>query len=122
MGADAKAAGDGFEHLLFLGNALTAPPPPSLVDERPVGRVHEPDNAVVNVARKLGRQMSDAVAWAESGQARTERQRVLPERRAPPRMAIFRVRDVDPDVAVPLFAREARGEDSVHPQLVAGGE
>src|SRR2546425_11881747 len=71
VGANAKAVGDGFEHLLFLVNALAAPPPPGLVDERPVGRVHEPDNAVVNVAWKLCRQMSDAVAWAENGQART---------------------------------------------------
>jgi len=51
----------------FLVNASAFPPEPRLVHERPMRRVHQSDNPVINVRRQLAGKMHDLVFVAENG-------------------------------------------------------
>ena len=67
VGAHAKAFGDGLEALGFFANAGARTPPPRLVDEGSVGRVHKADDAVIDVAGQVGGEESGAETGAEFG-------------------------------------------------------
>ena len=51
MRGHAEAAVDGLELFLLLVDTLLRTPPPGLMNERTMRRIHEPDDAVVHVAR-----------------------------------------------------------------------
>ena len=70
MRRHAKALRDGLEVLLFFVDAVPGPPPPCLVHERPVRRIHQADDAVVHIAGQIGSQMRAAIPLAELGQFR----------------------------------------------------
>ena len=61
VGAHAKAVGDGLEILLLLVNAVAIAPPPRLMNEGAVGRVHEADDAVIDADGHLGLQVGEFV-------------------------------------------------------------
>ena len=71
--AHAEPFGDGLEALGLFANAGAGTPPPGLVDKRPMRRVHQADDAVVDVAGQVGGEVRGAVARAEFGQFRTAR-------------------------------------------------
>src|SRR5208282_3769287 len=70
VGAHAKALGNGLEALGLLADGAAGAPPPGLVDEGSVGGVHEPDDAVIDVAGQVGGEEGGAVAGAEFGEFR----------------------------------------------------
>ena len=65
MRAHAKAVGDGFEILFLFVNAVLRAPPPCLVDEGAVGRVHQADDAVIDADGHFGLQVGELVIVAE---------------------------------------------------------
>ena len=76
MRRHAKALRNGLEVLLFFVDAVPGPPPPCLMHKRPVRRVHQPDDAVVDIAGQFRRQMRAAVPVAEGWQLRHGWQRI----------------------------------------------
>ena len=81
-------------------DAVAGPPPPSNAPERPVRRVHQPDDAVVHIAGQFRRQMRAAVPVAEGWELRHWGQRV-PDFHADPSTA--RPGHVDPRVSISLL-------------------
>src|SRR5215467_14003555 len=67
MRAHPKTVRDRFEVLAFFMNAVTSTPPPCLMNKRTVRRIHEADDAVVDVAGEIGGKVSDLVFFAERG-------------------------------------------------------
>src|SRR5438270_12323810 len=53
--ADTKSHGNGLKSLLFLVNTAPGTPPPGLVNKWTMGRVHQSDDSMVNIAWQLGR-------------------------------------------------------------------
>src|SRR6516225_2328027 len=108
MGSNAEAGWNGLEHFLLLVNAPPAPPPPSLVDERPMRRIHQPDDPVVDAQRQIGGQTRDSVRRTEDGEAWRRFLRFA---------AGARKRHVNPDVAILLFAGKMSGMDFFYVEL-----
>ena len=69
--AHSKAHGDRLEILLLLVNAVPAPPPPCLMNKRPVRRIHESDDPVVHAAGQVGGQVGDLVLSIENRNTRS---------------------------------------------------
>ena len=103
----------GSNGLALLVDAVPCPPPPCLVDEGPVRRIHQPDDAVVHVTRQFGREMRDGVAVAEGGQPRRFFTRLG---------ASAPLRHVYPEVSILLAAGERAGVDLADIELVVGHE
>src|SRR5271167_716695 len=99
----AKTVGNGLEDFLLLVNAPAGPPPPGLMDERPVRRVHEADNTVVDARRQIALELDESVLGAEDGQARRRRRLIV----------VGRIRQVHPEVAVSLLTRKMPGIDAI---------
>ena len=64
--AHAKAFRDRLEALGLFADARARAPPPCLVNERPVRRVHQADDAVVDVAGQVGGEVGGAEALART--------------------------------------------------------
>src|SRR3984957_7388907 len=90
--------------LLLLVNRSPAPPPPSLMHKRPMRRVHQPDNPMVNIARQLRHQVRTPVPSPKLRQLRHRRQ--LPRNPTHPRL-----RDIDPRIPIPLHTRIRRSKN-----------
>src|SRR5439155_12762454 len=103
---DTKAVGNGLEHLLLLVDAVPAPPPPGLMNEWTMGGVHQPDDAVVDVAGQLRCQPGNPIRRAEYREARHRRRSVLLLGMPPG------LRNIRPAISVLLLAREAHSKDS----------
>src|SRR5271166_2275290 len=116
MGGHAEAVGDGLEVLFLFVDAGLFAPPPGLVDEGSVGRVHEADDAVVDVAGQVGGEMRTAGTGAELGDF--GRRGLLAGTGA----SGAGLGDVDPGVSVTLFAGKSGGIDLRGIECVAGGE
>jgi len=114
VGAHAEAPGDGLKAFGFLADAGTRTPPPGLMDERAVRRVHETDDAVIDVARQVGGEVGCAIAWAEFGKLRN---RSLRGSTFP---TCASGGNKDPCMAIALFARISGGENAGCVQLVEG--
>ena len=67
MRGHAEALLDRLEVLFLFVNAGLRAPPPRLMHERPVRRIHQPDDAVIDVARQIGGEMGRVKALAELG-------------------------------------------------------
>src|SRR5437879_13718781 len=96
MRAHPKPVGNRLELLGFLVDAPAFPPEPRLVYERPVRRIHQSDNPVVNMRRHLARKMRDLVFVAEH-RKRRRRRNLLRQTRS-------RTIHINPNVAVRLLA------------------
>src|SRR5262249_33861468 len=59
-----------FEDLLLRVNALLIAPPPCPVYERSVSWIHQTNDGVIDIARKLGSQVGELVTTAEYRQLR----------------------------------------------------
>src|SRR5437667_6263816 len=110
MPAHPETVGNRLELLGFFVNASSFTPEPRLMNERPVRRVHQSDNPVVNMRRQLARKMRDLVFVAENGKRR--------RRRNPLRQTRSRTIHINPNVAVPLFGRKMSRKNALHLQLV----
>src|SRR5271170_7129322 len=111
VGAHAEAGGDWLEILLLFVNAVAGAPPPGLVDKRPVRRIHETDDAVVDAAGQVSRQVRDLELVAERGYAWHGNPRSDGFGESCPRGK--RVGNENPDVAVLLLAGVAADIDAV---------
>src|SRR5260370_27529573 len=98
MRADAESVRNWLELLGLLVNASALPPEPRLMHERPMRRVHQSDNPVVNVRRQFARKMRDLVFVAENGKPR--------RRRNPLRQFLSRRVHIHPNPAVPFLAAQ----------------
>src|SRR6267154_40128 len=114
MRAHPETVGYRLEPLGFLVNASAFPPEPRLVHERPMRRVHQSNNPVVDMRRQLARKMRDCVFAAENGKRRRRRNGVRQPR--PRRIHI------NPNVAVAFFARTMPRKDAFHFQFVLAGK
>ena len=100
--AHAKTVRNGLELFLFFADAVTAAPPPGLVHERAMRRVHQSDDGLIDAAGKIGAKMRDCVG-------RTERRQLRRERRCNFGRSAFLIAHEAPDVAVAFFAGECAG-------------
>src|ERR1700723_1468192 len=107
--AHAKTVGNRLELFGFLADASPAAPPPRLMHERTVSRVHQSDDAVVHAARQIGPETRHLVAWAKRGKFGCGRSRSGGRLGG----ATFGIRHERPDVAVALLAGKATGMDAV---------
>ena len=103
VGGHAEALRDGLEVLFLFMDACLLAPPPGLVNKRTMSRVHQADDAVIDVAGQVGGEMRAAEARSELGDF--GRRRLLAGTDA----SGAGLRDVDPGVSVALFAGEGRG-------------
>ena len=110
MLAHPKPMGNRFKLFFFLVNAVPAPPVPRLMHKRPVRRIHQSDYPVIHVAGQVAGQMRNFIFVAENRQPRRLRNGV--------RQARAGSVHINPNIAVPLCAREMPREDSFHFQLV----
>src|SRR5579862_4335049 len=116
MGTHAEAHGNRFEVFLLFVNAVTGPPPPRLMNKRSVRRIHEPDDAVIDTAGKIGGQMRDFEFPAKIRYSGYKHSRRNGFRKTCTRRRRFRYKH--PDVAVPLFAGVASGIDPIDFQVL----
>ena len=65
-----------FKLFFFFVNAMPAPPVPRLMHERPVRRIHQPNNPLVYMRRQLASQTRHPIFFAESRQFRYGRNRL----------------------------------------------
>src|ERR1017187_10055057 len=105
MRGHAEAAVDGLELFLLLVDTLLRTPPPGLMNEGTMRRIHEPDDAVVHVTRQISPKMRAAITLAELGNLWNRRQfRGIIHAQ----LASARLRNVHPHMAVALLARKRR--------------
>src|SRR5260370_21743613 len=97
MRAHPETVRNRLELLGFLVNAPALSPKPRLMHERPVRRVHQSDNPMIDVRRQLARKARDFVFVAENGKLWRRLNRLWQPR--PPRIPI------NPNVTVPILAR-----------------
>src|ERR1700761_6534419 len=112
MGGHAEALSDGLEVLFLLVNAGALAPPPGLVNERAVRGIHEADDAVVHVAGQVGGEGCAAEAGAEFGQfGRGRLLDLFSAAGSGTHTSGSGFGNVDPGIAVALFAGERGGVD-----------
>ncbi len=105
-----EAVRNRLELFLFFVNAAAAPPKPRLVHERPVRRIHQSDDSVIDVSGQIAGQMRDLVFRAEGCQLRRRRHAF--------RHARAGRSHIDPDVAVALFTRVMSRKNAIDFQFV----
>jgi len=88
--------------LRLLMNTRRRTPPPSLMHKRPMRRIHQPDNPVVDIARQLRYQMCAPKLRRKLRHLRHWRQRLT----RPPRP---RGRHIHPCKSIPLLTRKRTG-------------
>ena len=111
MRAHAEAVRDRFEVLLLLVNTVAAAPPPCLVYEGAVSRVHQANDAVVDADRHFGLQVGEFVFPGELLDLRRTFGRF--DRGSETRAGRAGIRYEDPDEAVLLLAGIAVGIDAI---------
>jgi hypothetical protein len=85
--------------LRLLMNTRPAPPPPRLVHKRPMRRIHQPDDPMIDIARQLRHQMRTPKLRRKLRHLRHRRQRLT----HPPRT---RRRYIYPRKPIPLLTRK----------------
>src|SRR6516162_3222677 len=98
----------------FFVNAGFTPPEPRLVHERPVRRIHQADDSMIDVRWQFAFEPRDLVSLAEFLELRYSGQLF----RQPCSLSV----QIYPDVAVALFTGEVAGADPLHFQLVVARE
>src|SRR5208282_1223712 len=120
MRAHAEAVGNWLKVFLLFVNAVAAAPPPSLVNEWPVRRIHQTNDSMVNAHRHVGSKIGKFVFFAE----------LLNHRRrlgcflslAESRTLRTWVRHIRPDESILLFAGIAACINTLHFQILVGGK
>src|SRR5215472_867051 len=120
MRRHAESLRDGLEILFLFVDAVSRTPPPGLMDKRSVRRVHEANDAVVDADWHFGLQVGELVLLAElfdggSGFAGLGGFGKTCTGKA-------RIRDVNPDEIVLLFARIASRVDAIDFHRLVRGE
>ena len=100
--------------LLFFVNAMPAPPIPRLMHKRPMRRIHQTNNSLVDVRRQLAGQVRGPIFPAENSQLR-RRRNVLTQSRT------GRIH-VHPEISIALFARIVPSKDALHFQFVLASQ
>src|SRR5690348_509165 len=108
--AHAESVGNWLEFFFFFVNAAPASPVPRLVNERPMRRIHQSDDALVHMRRQLTIEMCYAVFVAENRQLR--------RRRSGLSLSRSRCIHVHPKITITFFAKIVAGENSLHFQFV----
>jgi len=86
--------------LRLLMNARLTPPPQGLVHKRPMRRIHQPDNPMINIAWQLRHQVRTAKLSRKLWHLRHRRQRFTHSPRP-------RSRQIHPRKPIPLLARKS---------------
>jgi len=89
---------------LLLVNTSPASPPPRLMHKRPMRRIHQPDDAVIDIARQISHKMRTPKPRRELRQLRHRRQLT-------PNPAGTHGRHINPRIAIPLFTRKRAGKN-----------
>src|SRR5581483_3482316 len=63
--AHTEAVGNGLELFRFLVDTSSTAPPPRLVHEGSMRRIHQPDNPVIHIAGQVGADVGQFVFFAE---------------------------------------------------------
>src|ERR1700722_7270766 len=102
MRAHTKSVGDGLEMFLLLVNTVAAPPPPGLMHERTVRRIHQPDDSVIDAHRHVGGEVSELVLSTGDFTERLDLRRWFRSlfRFRETRALRARLRDVNPDKTI----------------------
>ncbi len=103
----------------FFVDALSRAPPPGLMNKGAMRRIHQSNDAVIDVAGKIGGQVRRAKARAEFLQFRHGRQIGAICNIQPPGTGR---RKIDPGMAIPLPAGIGGGKDAAAIQRVVPGE
>ena len=90
--------------------------------KRPVRRIHQSDDAVIDIARQVGRQMRRAKALAELRDFGNRRQLSLASSEPAASAVVPALRDIDPDVAIALLAGKRRSVNLRGIERVLAGE
>src|ERR1019366_3144827 len=106
--------------LQFFVDALALPPPPGLVNEWAVGRIHQADDAVVHTDRHVGGEIGGFVFADEFRHFRSGKRRLVGFGKACTNGALIGKKD--PNKTVSLFAGITAGIDAVNLQLLIRGE
>src|SRR5713226_7631256 len=114
MRAHPEAVRNRLELLGFLVNAPALSPEPRLVHKRPVRRVHQSDNPVIDVRRQLAGKMRDFVFVAENG----KRRRCWNRLRQPRPRRIH----INPNVAVAFLAGIVPRKNPLDFKLILAGK
>ncbi len=88
-----------FKMLRLLMNTSLAPPPPSLMHKRPMRRIHQPDNPMIDIARQLRRQVRTAKLRRKLRHLRHRRQHLTHSPRPSSRQ-------IHPRKTIPLLTRK----------------
>src|ERR1051325_1395657 len=110
MSAHPKSKWNRLKLFRLLVNTFLASPEPRLMHERPVRRIHQPDDSLVHMRRQIARQVSALVSLAERSQLRYRGRSLGQSRRG-------RIH-VHPNVAVALLAEVMPGKDPLRLQFV----
>ena len=76
MRAHAETIGNRLELFLLFVNAGAFAPEPGLMHERAVRRIHQADDALVDMRGKVAGEMRDFVSFAEDGKSGRRRRRI----------------------------------------------
>src|SRR5579863_4719325 len=120
MGAHAEAVRNRLEMFLLFVDAVAASPPPRLVYERSMRRIHQADNAVVDADGHVRGEIGEFVFRAEFFYLRRGCWSLLglcESCSLRPGLG-----NVDPDETVPFLAGMAAGVDAIESQLLIGGQ
>jgi len=110
----AEAVGNRLKRFLLFTNAAPAAPPPGLMHEGAMRRVHQANDSRVHAAREVGGKMCDAIALTEFRQLRNGRNRGsihLPDGQA------LGVREIYPHISIAFFAGKAARENAIALEL-----
>src|SRR3954469_11763897 len=111
----AEAHRDGLEILLLFVDRVSAAPPPGLMDEWPVGGIHQPDDAVVYRCRHFSGEMGQGVFVGKSWHP--WRRRDAADLRLSSLPGGGAGRHEYPEKSVAFLARECARVDAIHFQL-----
>src|SRR5262249_16409782 len=111
VGAHPETMGNRLKGLLLLMNAMPAPPPPCLMHERSVRRIHQADDSVIDTHRHVRSEIGNLVLVAEDWNAWHREPRL--SYFAGPGSRRTRFGNVNPDVIVLFGASKAASVDSV---------
>src|SRR5260370_9739860 len=113
MLAHPESVRDRLKLFFLFVNAVPASPEPRLVHKRPMRRVHQPDDPVVNVGRQLARKMRNLVLPTENVNRCRSRNR-FPQ----PRSWLI---NIDPALSIALPARLMSRNNALHFELILRG-
>ncbi len=114
MRAHPESVRNWLELLFFFVDAVPAPPVPRLMHKWPVRRVHQSDDALIDVRGQLAIEMRNPVFLGENSQIRRGRNLFRQSRSG--------TIHVNPEISVALFARIMPRKNALHFQFVLASQ